>query len=933
MLHGAAIDVPFPVATGFRLVASTLADFNEFTLGGAGLGSVQIDTRVAPQLLTGGTSVRYMITGTFAAAGAVTVTFTRGRWSVVPATGGSQVVDSGAAVTTTIGEIGGNQAFLTTGSYFTIASKQYYFGGEPVLDPFTGVALEYAGGEAVRDLFTGAVLRDPFGNVIRHVAGDPMLHIAGEPVYRIRGQVVEYLGGEATFDEKGNQVFTGSTPFLHEPGQAQIFDRGERAYDFLATVSSPFSALSQVGGSDTRRFVDVSWLARGLVLTGATPDRVTVTLYERTKIINLVEGVDYTIVAASGADDDRIVLSAALSLRLQQLVALPASDPDTLDAKLAFVIAVPAVHTATDPWLYLGNEALEANQPVVDAQGNLVLDPDGQIALHGTADHPITQLKKEVFFYQQSIRGGVITLTYGVLGNPREITVLLGARTLTTAEYTLTATAARPAVFDQLTLAAAPAFGERIQVTYTAPRFHRRGEIQYHSVTVTDEEGVEHEEWQPLLHAAGDPRYTLGNEARRWTGGEHADFDAADPVQMADPRSRLVVDPAQPQVPIADSGPPLTQPLPITLPVTGTLTSVDIVFPVLAGYVLNAASIADLPAEFVLGGTGLGSVSINTAVPAKIQADGRTVRYALTGTFAAAGTVDVTFTRGSWLIERPVFWMPGEIQYFGIEHVTLGLGSGDDLVTVVTTHTALTEVETAPAPTASPSRRSPARRSSAPAAATTRSTSAPAPGSGRPTGTLLPTSGRRQLDRRAAHDRRRRRMSTSSTSTTRPTAQQRRHADSSTLLDRHLRRRPARSLRAARAARHPPRRRARLGNTLHDREHALDAYTGGASSYIAGDERRLRRRRRLVNVETIAGPTTIADRRRQRPRPRRQHGRPPARRPARRQPARRDRQRLPACSTAGWLHGRRTASTRSAPTTAATRRSDDGARPPRRDGR
>src|SRR5262249_36098566 len=82
---GNTIVVAFPdVPAGDELVQSSLLDFNEFTLGGPGLGSVTIVKTVAPVVLADGKSVRYATSGAFAASGAVTATFTHGTWSVLP---------------------------------------------------------------------------------------------------------------------------------------------------------------------------------------------------------------------------------------------------------------------------------------------------------------------------------------------------------------------------------------------------------------------------------------------------------------------------------------------------------------------------------------------------------------------------------------------------------------------------------------------------------------------------------------------------------------------------------------------------------------------------------------------------------------------------------------------------------------------------------
>ena len=53
------------------------------------------------------------------------------------------------------------------------APQRVYFGGEAVIDPFTGEQMRYKGGEFKRDLFTGAILRDPNGVELEHADGRP----------------------------------------------------------------------------------------------------------------------------------------------------------------------------------------------------------------------------------------------------------------------------------------------------------------------------------------------------------------------------------------------------------------------------------------------------------------------------------------------------------------------------------------------------------------------------------------------------------------------------------------------------------------------------------------------------------------------------------------------------------------------------------------
>ena len=62
---------------------------------------------------------------------------------------------------------------------------------------------------------------------------------------------------------------------------------------------------------------------------------------------------------------------------------------------------------------------------------------------------------------------------------------------------------------------------------------------------------------------------------------------------------------------------------------------------------LDADSITDADAEFELTGPGVGTIALDGSRAPVIQADGKTVRYFLTGQFAD-GLVTVTFIDGSW---------------------------------------------------------------------------------------------------------------------------------------------------------------------------------------------------------------------------------------------------------------------------------------------
>ncbi len=105
-----------------------------------------------------------------------------------------------------------------------ISGDLLYYDVNPQADPYTGS--DYKAGDVVRDPFTSQVVLDPFGNPLLHKAGDPLIHIAGERVLHFTDEVRRYLGGEQVYDEQGDPVYNGDgSAFLHQPGQAMIYDR------------------------------------------------------------------------------------------------------------------------------------------------------------------------------------------------------------------------------------------------------------------------------------------------------------------------------------------------------------------------------------------------------------------------------------------------------------------------------------------------------------------------------------------------------------------------------------------------------------------------------------------------------------------------------------------------------------------------------------
>ena len=96
------------------------------------------------------------------------------------------------------------------------------------------------------------------------------------------------------------------------------------------------------------------------------------------------------------------------------------------------------------------------------------------------------------------------------------------------------------------------------------------------------------------------------------------------------------------------------------------------------GIVIDPASIADLDPEFTLGGSGIGSITLDTSkLPTRLadpNADTLRFRFWLNGRFAETGTVKVTFLAGTWAYNVPTLT--------GSLGVTLALTGGEQFLTV-----------------------------------------------------------------------------------------------------------------------------------------------------------------------------------------------------------------------------------------------------------
>ena len=72
------------------------------------------------------------------------------------------------------------------------------------------------------------------------------------------------------------------------------------------------------------------------------------------------------------------------------------------------VVATAAFHAIGDAKLYDGNEDIEANQPIVDSQGNLTFTDTGAVALYTEQTRRVT--KKETFTHRPNEPGYTMVL-------------------------------------------------------------------------------------------------------------------------------------------------------------------------------------------------------------------------------------------------------------------------------------------------------------------------------------------------------------------------------------------------------------------------------------------------------------------------------------------------------------------------------------------
>ena len=407
-------------------------------------------------------------------------------------------------------------------TYHLTPAPRFYFGGEPVVDPFTRQPLTHAAGDPVLDLYDRTPVLDPFGRPLHYRAGDPMLHIAGDPVVHENGEFQRYLGGEPVLDESGAPVLNpDGSIFRHVADQARIHDRRQNVFDLIGEdgnrveAGTAYAPPAFVATATAGRVLDLDDLdADGTfdhdLLAG---DLVSVTVYDRTWIYNLGAG-EFTVNAATNA-----------------ITLFPAS-PIVRAVTIKVTIQTKAYNAAGDPKKYFGDEAVAVGQPVVDTIGFLVLDEAGAQVLY-TAETAGKNKIEAFSFFNEGTTGVPAFATFDLAQTPAGfLEVEMGGEELTPGEYTLNGRSLR------VTPLVIPVDGTQVGVTYRiGAKLHRRGEPVYELVA---------DQWVEVTYPGGqstanEKRY-LGNEPWLYVGGEASFYTASDAIQDPADYHRLVLE-------------------------------------------------------------------------------------------------------------------------------------------------------------------------------------------------------------------------------------------------------------------------------------------------------------------------------------------------------------------------------------------------------
>jgi Ca2+-binding RTX toxin-like protein len=471
--------------------------------------------------------------------------------------------------------------------------QQSYFGGEPVVDPFTFLPLFYAGGEPMFDLFTGDPVLDAFGNQLTHKAKAPILHSFGDPVVHAHGAFQRYLGGELTFDEAGNLVFNpvrvtqnptlvfadnGAQPDtitrlagnwkldqfqvgdrIHVTGSALNDTEGHTFYT-IAAISADSRTITLSAAdelvAETNNGIEVRQLflhLPGQPLVHERGSRAYDLIDENGQIVEDGRlGAPY--MPATFVNPSSAVLELAnydlrpgdlvgvVVYRGTEITSLMSGVGFTVNGENDVVILDPSINLANatfkviiqTPSFHEESDAVVYNGTQFLEVGQPVVDAAGSLALDEAG---------EVLLHTEETIGRNISEAFSFTASPSQtfqlsqdflggyIAVKLAGAPLAASQFTFDALANTVTV----TPGGAVVEGSQVIVTYRiAVKTHARGEQVY---------ALEGGEFvaQVYMGDGTEARLHLGNEPMRYLGGETAFYTAADPVRELTEVHRLLI--------------------------------------------------------------------------------------------------------------------------------------------------------------------------------------------------------------------------------------------------------------------------------------------------------------------------------------------------------------------------------------------------------
>ncbi len=514
-------------------------------------------------------------------------------------------------------------------------TAEYYFGGEPVVDPFTGQQLYYSGGQPVLNLLSGQPEYGPNGQELLHKAGDPMLHVAGDPVVHTDGDPVVYLGGELVEDLNGSYVSDGD------------FMSGSPALTFAAASGGNDATITRSTGN---------WL-----MDGFTPGTQML-------VSDMPNGTDDGVYLIASVDSTGMVLSVVP--QSGSVTAVPGATGASVEGLLTYSGGEAAIHNPGDPVLDLINSQ---GQPVSIPVGTNFTPP----AFYAAFTPPNTYASFGSTLNLNSLAGFNYQLKAGDIVN---LIVYQGTAILElpTADFTVNTSANMIALSSSANLAGV----SEIAVEIATQAYYAAGAPEYYAADTPLQVG------EPVESATGALVYgsngqvelytvaTIGNNATQlfdYTGGASNMF-----TLNAAPNGYIAVTIAGTTIPSSDvqvSGDDVTVSPPFT-PATGSQVAITYRLSVMDNQVGTPVYTQTAHGIWVQATYSGGEPEYDLGDEPVLYLGGEQAYYTDAQPLpAAAAFHEVTVTGG----------MPGILYFRGVSRLTIQGGSGNNIDTIVQT--------------------------------------------------------------------------------------------------------------------------------------------------------------------------------------------------------------------------------------------------------